>query len=275
MAGDSLLFISSEGTKRLIIMNDSKFYMDTFRSHRGVEDISINKVNKRVNILVNGEYMWEPAILVTVARRTPTVDTVPKSSESMKVKRITEDTFTEYFDRNYASLQKMNIRGGDYYVEIESYYEMYSFHGFIDNPRLHCIICCQQTIANSEFTISCEHSFSKRPTIKQRGRRISEDIFCKVYKLVLEFFYEGSAMPSLQDNLYNAIQVLVGPDSKEMQVVINQDSYYQKARKLMVKRKEEIKSRLIELDDSPSTRRVLRAQIKAIDYCIYVLDSNH
>ena len=58
-------------------------------------------------------------------------------------------------------------------------------------------------------------------------------------------------------------------------MVIAQESYYKKARDLMLQRKDELKARLVELDDKPSTRRELRAQMKAIDYCVSVLDKYH
>ena len=60
-----------------------------------------------------------------------------------------------------------------------------------------------------------------------------------------------------------------------MEVVITQESYYKKARALMLQRKDELKARLVELDDKPSTRRELRAQMKAIDYCVSILDRFH
>ena len=56
---------------------------------------------------------------------------------------------------------------------------------------------------------------------------------------------------------------------------VNDDYHYQQARELMLKRKEEIKLRLLELDDAPSKRRELRAEMKGIDYCIEILDKNH
>ncbi len=58
-------------------------------------------------------------------------------------------------------------------------------------------------------------------------------------------------------------------------VTINEDYYYQRVRELMLKRKEEIKFRLLELNDSPSIRKELRAEMREIDYCVAILDKNH
>jgi len=43
----------------------------------------------------------------------------------------------------------------------------------------------------------------------------------------------------------------------------------------MLKRKDELKLRLLEFDDAPSKRRELRAEMKGIDYCVSILDENH
>ena len=45
-------------------------------------------------------------------------------------------------------------------------------------------------------------------------------------------------------------------------------------RELMLKRKEEIKFRLLELDDAPSRRKELMAEMRGIDYYVSILDKN-
>lgn len=49
----------------------------------------------------------------------------------------------------------------------------------------------------------------------------------------------------------------------------------QEARELMLQRKDEIKARLVEIDDKPSKRGELRAEMRAIDYCVSILDKYH
>jgi len=75
--------------------------------------------------------------------------------------------------------------------------------------------------------------------------------------------------------LWEVLDILGGYAQPDQPVIINEDYYYQCARELMLKRKEEIKLRLQELDDTPSRRRELRAEMKGIDYCVSILDKNH
>ena len=111
--------------------------------------------------------------------------------------------------------------------------------------------------------------------MRKNGKQISEKAFCDFYKRVLEFCYDGSAMREQQDQLYAHAVLLSTSDEPEECPVTNPDYYFQKARDLMIQRKEEIKQRLLDSDDAPSRRRELRAEMKGIDYCISVLDENH
>ena len=95
------------------------------------------------------------------------------------------------------------------------------------------------------------------------------------FKLALEFFYDGSAMPVNQSKLWEVLDALGGSVVPDEPVIINEDYYYQRARELMLKRKEEIKFRLLELDDAPSKRKELRAEMRGIDYCVSILDKNY
>lgn len=71
------------------------------------------------------------------------------------------------------------------------------------------------------------------------------------------------------------LDALGGSAEPDQQVIINEDYYYLRARELMIKRKEKIKLRLLELDDIPSKRRELRTEMTGIDYCVSILDKNH
>ena len=92
---------------------------------------------------------------------------------------------------------------------------------------------------------------------------------------LLEFFYDGSAMPVNQVKLWETLDALTSSKELDGPVLINDEYYYLRARELMLKRKEEIKNRLLDLDDIPSKRRELRAEMKGIDYCVSILDKNH
>jgi hypothetical protein len=181
----------------------------------------------------------------------------------------------EYFNGNYAALQNLIIRGGDYYIERNDQGTSFTFHVFFEKTHYHCFVSCKQDIDGSSFAIHTRNTISWRPGVKKRGKHLSEEVFCEIYRMVLEFLYDGASMPARQVQLFEAVKGMVGPDSPKMQVVINQESYYIRARNLMLQRKDELKARLVEMDDKPSTRRELRAQMKAIDYCVSVLDNNH
>lgn len=81
-------------------------------------------------------------------------------------------------------------------------------------------------------------------------------------------------MPVNQGKLWEVLDALGGTAVPDQSVTINEDYYYQRARDLMLRRKEEIIFRLLELDDAPSRRKELRAEMRGIDYCVSVLDKN-
>ncbi len=256
-------------------MSDSKHYMHYTDFGKGPEIKEYWRINKKYNIEVSPNFDYKPYIYASVARFTPTDDKIPTSFDCMKYKRISEAEFTEYFNKNYAAFQNLRLRGGEYYVCGSHENNSFSFDAFFEKPRLHCSVECRKSIEGSDVSLFCQHTISQRPSVKKKSRHVSEDVFLQVFKMVLEFLYDGSAMPVLQDKLIEAVKGMIDPENPVMEEVINQESYYQKARNLMLQRKEEIRSRLLELDDKPSKRRELRAQMKAIDYCVSVLDNNH
>ena len=256
-------------------MSNTKFYIESSSYGRYPNLDFIHKVNKEYDICIHSDYTWKPCIWASIARHSPVDDTVPKSEDGYKIKRISEEQFNEYFNSNYNELQEMNVKSGDYFLERSKNDNSFVFHAFFQKPSKHIKICCHQGIDNSGFSMERENTISIRPMTKKRGLHINEELFCKVYKIVLEFLYTGSSMPSLQDKVFQAVKGLLDPARKPMEVVIAQESYYKKARDLMLQRKDELKARLVELDDKPSTRRELRAQMKAIDYCVSILDKYH
>ena len=119
-----------------------------------------------------------------------------------------------------------------------------------------------------------ENRITYRRGIANHNPAIAESVFCQAFKLALEFLYDGSAMPVNQSKLWEVLDALGGSVVPDEPAIINEDYYYQRARELMLKRKEEIKFRLLELDDAPSKRKELRAEMRGIDYCVSVLDKN-
>ena len=258
-----------------IVMSASKYYVGSNSASRFHNLKRYYKVNKEYSICVHDDFSWFPDISVEVARHTPIDDTVPRSSQYEKIKRVSEEEFNEYFNGNYTALQEVNIQGGDYFLERSDNDEAFTFHAFFEKPSKHFRISCGQTIGGSDFSLMRENTISARPMTKKRGLHITEEVFCLAYKIVLEFLYSGSTMPGSQDKAFQAIKGLLAPNSKPMEVVVTQESYYKKARGLMLQRKDEIKARLVEMDDKPSKRGELRAEMRAIDYCVSILDKYH
>ena len=192
-----------------------------------------------------------------------------------KVKKCTKEAFNKYYNENFQALQKLKFHDGEYYLErSESGDKMY-FHAFYRSPSRHYMIDLMQYENCVDICLSTERSLLKRRGIANSCRLLPEGVFCQVFKLVLEFFYDGSAMPKTHNKLWETIDALVGSTAPDEPLLINDEYYYLRARELMLKRKEEIKTRLLELDDVPSKRRELRAEMKGIDYCVSILDKNH
>ncbi len=191
------------------------------------------------------------------------------------VRRITQDAFRKQWNKSFDALQKAMLHGGEYYIQKDDTGHRFSFHAFLRNPSRHYSITCTQEEECAVYEIEVEDNIVYRRGTANHSRAISETTFCKAYKVALEFFYDGSAMPSNHEKVWEVLDALGGSDEPEKPVLISAEYHYQTARELMLKRKEEIKFRLLELDDVPSKRRELRAEMKGIDYCVSILDKNH
>ena len=233
------------------------------------------RVNRKVHLCTGSESSLTPILSATISLGDDFFDTMPESTKYDKYRRITKDTFKKHWNESFESLQKARLHGGEYYIKHEESGKGFSFHAFLREPSRHYEVYCRQEVDYAHFQLETENSIIYRRGVANHGRAISESVFIQAFKLALEFFYDGSAMPVNQGRLWEVLDALGGSGVPDEPVIINEDYYYQRARELMLKRKEEIKFRLLELDDAPSRRKELRAEMRGIDYCVSILDKNH
>lgn len=118
-------------------MSNTKFYIESSSYGRYPNLDFIHKVNKEYDICVHSDYTWKPCIWASIARLSPVDDTVPKSEDGYKIKRISEEQFNEYFNANYDELQGMNVKSGDYFLERNKNDNSFAFHAFFQKPSKH------------------------------------------------------------------------------------------------------------------------------------------
>lgn len=233
------------------------------------------KVSKRVCLGASKETRTAPGMTASIALTIDMDVSVPASIGNDQYRRSTKDAFQKRWNETFDTLQKARLHGGEYYIDRSDSGRSIYFHAFLREPSRHYIIYLWQDADTAEINITTENSIIKRRGIANHHPKISENIFIQAFILTLEFFYDGSAIPANQGKLWEVLDILGGSAQPDQPVIINEDYYYQRARELMLKRKEEIKLRLLELDDTPSRRRELRAEMKGIDYCVSILDKNH
>lgn len=212
---------------------------------------------------------------VNISKQVIPDTNLPPFAEGDDARRVSQETFNKYFNKTFDFLQKLRFHDGEYYVDRRHDGTTITLHAFLRQPSRYYEIEYRQEVDSVEISISTENSIVYRRGCANHCRILSEGIFCQAFKLILEFFYDGSAMQTNQGKLWDTIDALTSSKELEDPVLINDEYYYLRARELMLKRKEEIKLRLLELDDIPSKRRELRAEMKGIDYCVSILDKNH
>lgn len=212
---------------------------------------------------------------VNISKQVIPDTNLPPFAEGDDARRVSQETFNKYFNKTFDFLQKLRFHDGEYYVDRRHDGTTITLHAFLRQPSRHYEIEYRQEVDSVEISISTENSIVYRRGCANHCRILSEGIFCQAFKLILEFFYDGSAMQTNHGKLWDTIDALTSSKELEDPVLINDEYYYLRARELMLKRKEEIKLRLLELDDIPSKRRELRAEMKGIDYCVSILDKNH
>ena len=258
-------------------MTESKYYA----SSAYLLDNSFNyyylfKVNPAIELQVVVNYDYNPSIYVEISNNVPLDDKIPRSTKYSKIKKISEADFDKYFKNNYDSIKNQSIHGGEYYLE-EYSRNSFELHAFYEKPSRHISLRFSENLDSSLFFISVTHTIKMRPGIRNRCIEVPESTFIQAYRLLLDYFMEGSAMISTHEKLFTLAKSLINSKEEptEPLVVLSGGYYFQTARELMLKRKEEIKARLLDMDDTPAKRAELRAEIKGIDYCITVLENNH
>lgn len=229
-------------------------------------------MNHRIHLATSSDGKVTPGLCVYVAIGEDFEDRPLGITGNDECRRITKRTFQKRWNESFDSFQKARLRGGEYYIDRSDSGNRITFHAFLRNPSRHYEVICWQEIDYAQFQIEVENRIMYRRGIANHNPVIAESVFIQVFKLALEFFYDGSAMPVNQDKLWEVLDALVVSAVPDEPVIINEDYYYQRARELMLKRKEEIKFHLLELDDAPSRRKELRAEMRGIDYCVSILD---
>lgn len=259
-------------------MDDFKYYARKLLGRPAVgarETTEVWKVNRKVSLCANEDGKNEPAMVAYVALSAELDDEIPESIEGDRYWRISRDAFKKCWNENFDALQKAKLTGGEYYVERDSSGRLLAFHAFLRKPSIHYKIECGQEAEYARIELSKECTIISRRGIVNHNPAITESVFRQAFRHALEFFYDGSAMPANQGKLWEVLDMLGGSAEPDEPTRISEDYCYQRARELMLRRKEEIKLRLLELDDAPSRRRELRAEMKGIDYCVDILDKNH
>lgn len=256
-------------------MDENCYYALQRYSYKGAGEEEYWRVNTKVHLCIGADSLLTPLLSATISLGDEFFDTIPESTQYEKYRRIMKDTFKKHWNETFETLQKARLHGGEYYIKHDASGKSFSFHAFLREPSRHYEVYCRQEVDYAHFQLEKENSIIYRRGVANHGRAIPESVFCQAFKLALEFFYDGSAISVNQGKLWEVLDALGGSAVPDEPVIINEDYYYQRARELMLKRKEEIKLRLLELDDAPSRRKELRAEMRGIDYCVSILDKNH
>jgi hypothetical protein len=256
-------------------MDENKYYAVRRYFPRKIRPEELWKMNHRIHLATSSDSKLTPGLCAYIAIGEDFEDRPLDISGNDECRRITKQTFQKYWNESFDSFQKARLRGGEYYIDRSESGDCITFHAFLREPSRHYEVICRQEVDLAQFQIEVENCITYRRGIANHNPAIPESVFCQAFKLALEFFYDGSAMPVNQGKLWEVLDALGGSAVPDEPVIINEDYYYQRARELMLKRKEEIKFRLLELDDAPSRRKELRAEMRGIDYCVSILDENH
>ena len=252
----------------MISMDEFKYYAEA-RSDCTV----LWKVSKKLCTSASDDYEQTPGLSACISLGIDLDDSIPMWKPEQQTWRITKDAFRKKWNLNYDALQKARIHGGDYYLErvLDNWL---TIHAFLRNPSRHYSISFRQDAQCAEIILDTEMTIIYRRGIANHNEEITEGVFIQAFKHVLEFFLDGSAIPVNYEKLWEVLDTLVGSSEPEMPPVINEDYHYQKVCELILKRKNEIKLRLLEFDDSPSKRRELRAEMKGLDFCVSIMEKN-
>lgn len=256
-------------------MSEYNYFATTRTDYQHVVSKAVWKVGDIISLGTTADNDSEVWMTAGINFEKVVEEGIPAFLRDDKVRRCTQEVFNKHYKRNFEFLQKLRFHDGEYYIDKSDSGSSIHFHAFFRQPSRHYMIDYYQYDDCAEICISTENNIVKRRGVANHYTILSEGIFCQAFKMVLEFFFDGSAMPTNQPKLWETLDVITSTNLPDEPVLINDEYYYLRARELMLQRKEELKVRLLELDDIPSKRRELRAEIKGIDYCVSILDKNH
>ena len=236
-----------------------------------------NEMNRDYHLETDEQFEFAPDISVRVARRKLLPVTVEGAKSLSKLRYFKENDFLPVFNATLTSLQNMDFRGGEFYLQEFKASNEYSFWGFSEKPRRTIIMNFVQKMDYSLVQLCVAPTLWLRKGRRAHAKPIPEGVFMEARRLLFEYLHDRSAYKLYQEKLFSQVEALVGtPDGAAVPTaVLNQDYYFTQAKERMMKRKEEILSRLVDLDDEPERRRELRSEMKGIEYCIAVLEGRH
>ena len=256
-------------------MSVYQYFMEEHYDKNGLKYRTFWKMNKTFMLGTAEKGSKEPWLTVNISRGEDFQKFWPVSSEDIKVKRVTEEAYTMHYNETLAALQKLRFHDGEYYNQKDEDGTSIRFYGFFRSPSRYNSIEYIQNAGYIELMLSTERTLLPRRGIANRSKIFNEYAFAEAFKRTLEFFFDGTAMIANYEKLWDILDTLNGSDEPSEPPLINDQYYYLRARDLMLKRKEQLKARLLDFDDVPSRRREIRAEMKGLDYCVSILEKNH
>lgn len=257
-------------------MSESKFYSYiVWEMNSGKEYTVYEETNRDYHLETDDRIMDSPSVIVNVARGRHLPETLQDAKKLEKLKHLKEDAFLSVYNDALSSFQKRDFRGGEYYMDIDKICDYYSFWAFTERPRQSVNIWFSKLTKESQIGMSLVPTLWMRKGRRANAQAIPEGVFMHVLSLVFEFMHDRTAFTVYHEKLFSQIAALASPPDEGgtvPAVVLNQDYYFTQARERMLGRKNEILSRLVDMDDDPAWRKELRAEIKGIEFCISVLE---
>lgn len=258
-------------------MVESKYYSySVFKVSSHAEARDYVEINRDYYIETEDWFVREPGILLWVSRGKALSGTLENPKNYDKLKHLKEEAFLSIFNENLAGFQKRDFSGGEYYLEADKIDNDYLLWGFTEKPNQSLRIYFRQTLEYSTFSIFADPFLWKRKGRRANAQPIPEGVFMQVYSLLFEYLHDRSAYKVYQDKLFSQVEALVGTPEGETHptIILNQDYYFTQSKQRMLRRKEEILTRLVDMDDDPARRKELRAEIRGIEFCIAVLEGS-
>lgn len=250
-------------------MNKNKFYTEhaprmQYSSVR--EWTTLNQLNPKFIIEVNEDWDWRPGINIYTGDYSK--ETIPKSTEYRKYKRIIPEIFESYYNDTLRFLQKNFLTDAEYYFNKEN--KWYLLSAFTENKSLSLSVC--NDLKGFECKISIEPGRKRRSTARKNHETIPVEVFKQAFQLTLEFCYDRDSILNLKDNYFNQMTLLLEEEKPIKGLVLNADLHFNSVREQIQTRINAIESRMISFDDSTNKRSELRGELNGLKFCLGVLD---